>query len=136
MESITPYNKSKIYLNEIKPLIDQIEVICAKEHMPFAFVCAVKNDEKKTYYERTGEIAKMADVVLKNDYISNVGIAMHGGRFVRENDDGLSDAVQQFDSDEMDNAEEDDELIEIPEAPADDEDSEITGSSVVDSLDF
>ncbi len=115
MEEITVYDKSKVYLKEVKPLLDQIETVCVREHMPFAFTCAVKNTEKKTFYERAGEIAKMANVVLKDDYLTSVAIAMQGGRFTRENDDGLSEAVQSMNEQEeafrtlADNNDEDDE---------------------------
>lgn len=96
MKQITEYDKSKVYLEQIKPKIDEIITICAREKIPFAFGAAVVNTADTTYYERAGQLPAVSQIVLTNDYIANAGIALSGGRFIRDTDEGLADAVQSF----------------------------------------
>ena len=68
---ITPqdeYDKSKIFEDEIRPLLKQIEDICLVNDMPIFFSCATKNMDGKTFYERDGILTGSNGINLYDDW--------------------------------------------------------------------
>lgn len=111
-ETIEIYDKSKVFLSEIKPHLDKITSVCGAEGIPFMFAAAIKSTENDTFYERAGELPKMAGTNLAKDYLTPASIALAGGRIVAGDIRAeLSEAIANFDI-----PEDDDEFEEVPTA--------------------
>lgn len=80
-DDITKYDKTEVY-GQIEPLVKEILTICAKENIPMAVSFALKNDEKGTVYKNEAFMPVSGGIRLKNDYITQVLLAVNGGKFI------------------------------------------------------
>ncbi len=90
MCDITVYDKVNLFNEKIRPLVDEIVKACGAENIPFVFAAAVKNTESKTYYEKAGELPKMAERNLTEDYLTAASAALLGGKIRVDIKDELS----------------------------------------------
>lgn len=81
MSLITKYDKTSVF-SEIKPVLEQLKLICVKNNIPMAVSIALKNDEDGTVYKNEAFMPVSAGIHLKDDYISQILLAVNGGKFV------------------------------------------------------
>ena len=64
------YDKKEFYNENIRSLIEQVDVICAEAHIPFFFTAAVSNEHGETQYENTARTPAPLEVALNDDKIT------------------------------------------------------------------
>ncbi len=78
---ITNYDKTAQY-EEIQPLIKQIHEFCVTNDIPCSMTFAIKNNKSGTEYKNEAYMPISAGINLKNDYLSQILLAVNGGRFI------------------------------------------------------
>lgn len=67
--NITPFDKTRIYTEQIEPIIDNLIKMCTIHNVPIFITCCTQNDEEKTTYERHSVPADAHNLNLTNDEI-------------------------------------------------------------------
>lgn len=81
-KEITEYDLTKFYADEIRPYIIEIKKKCKLNNLPFAFVCAVKNDESGTVYRKENVLTGSCGITLKNNVFEQYLAALCGFNLV------------------------------------------------------
>ena len=74
----TNYDLTEFYINEIHPAIIEIKKKCKLIKLPFAFVCAVKNNESGTEYKKEHVLTGSCGIILKNNVFEQYLAALCG----------------------------------------------------------
>ena len=69
MSKITEYDKSKLFEEEVRPLLTKIESICKANALPFFFTAATVSTEQGTTYENSASTALPMGIFLRNDQL-------------------------------------------------------------------
>lgn len=85
------YDKTKIYNEEIQPLIATVKRICIREKLPFFFTTAVANKNGETQYINE-LVAAAAQVHLNINHISDILLYLNG--FELKHPDYVNDAIR------------------------------------------
>ena len=83
-ERLTEYNYEEFFNEKVRPLLKELKKVCMthEKGIPFAFTCAVSNNQKKTTYVNDGFWTGSAGIRLKTDTLTQVILAMNGGKFI------------------------------------------------------
>jgi hypothetical protein len=95
LKKITPFDQTEIFELELKPLLSNIEVICAKNGVPFFYEFAVKNDSEGTRYERGILAPKGIGLTLKENTVLAHNLVAAGFKPVPPSE------IQEFDMDSI-----------------------------------
>ena len=77
-KELTKYDLTDFYVNEIQPAIIEIKKKCKLRNLPFAFVCAVKNDKNGTEYKKEHVLTGSCGITLKNNMFEQYLAALCG----------------------------------------------------------
>lgn len=64
------FDKTKEFDEEIKPLIEKIDIKCREKRIPYFFTCAIKNNETGTQYSSNMLSSVKSGRNLENDVIA------------------------------------------------------------------
>ena len=67
-KEIFPYDKTKVYQEQIEPLVEQLKIACAINDVPFFMEFAIKNDERSTTYKYEAYSANAMGKPLTKDH--------------------------------------------------------------------